>query len=481
MRKKNLRLLAALIVAGMLAAGLGTVLAADKVKLTVAYTYNVESFLPGEDENNNEIINYLREKSGFDIHWIILPPDQPWEKVNLMLASGDPPDIIYCPDKNQFGNWLHQGALARLDEYLTDTPNLDRLVPEDAWGAVTWEGGRYAVPIPQNQRIAGTTGIFVRTDWLDELGIERPETLDEYYDMMVRLKNDRKVIPLTAAAANGLIDGFTGAFGIGTAYKVKDGKIVCSYIEPEAKEYLAYMNKLYREGLLDMEFPVNKGGNVQEKMVSGQAAMAPVGWWDALPIDRNFTKLNPDGKLEYIKPPVGPRGEWGIPNHGPVRTFLVVPAQSRRIKEAVEFLEFMADPEVYNYVSFGLEGVHYYEENGEKFLTEEYENRRWQIYYTLVDTQEGFAIRLRDKGFKEYSDQVVDYCILENIDAYAPPLPELMDRSAELSEVIEEYYARFITGDLGLDRFDDFVRQWRRRGGDSVLDELNKWYEEYAG
>ena len=51
MRKKNLRLLAALIVAGMLAAGLGTVLAADKVKLTVAYTYNVESFLPGEDEN----------------------------------------------------------------------------------------------------------------------------------------------------------------------------------------------------------------------------------------------------------------------------------------------------------------------------------------------------------------------------------------------------------------------------------------------
>jgi putative aldouronate transport system substrate-binding protein len=156
-------------------------------------------------------------------------------------------------------------------------------------------------------------------------------------------------------------------------------------------------------------------------------------------------------------------------------------AQSRRIKEAVEFLEFMADPEVYNYVSFGLEGVHYYEENGEKFLTEEYENRRWQIYYTLVDTQEGFAIRLRDKGFKEYSDQVVDYCILENIDAYAPPLPELMDRSAELSEVIEEYYARFITGDLGLDRFDDFVRQWRRRGGDSVLEELNKWYEEYAG
>ena len=312
MRKKNLRLLVALIVAGMLAAGLGTVLAADKVKLTVAYTYNVESFLPGEDENNNEIINYLREKSGFDIHWIILPPDQPWEKVNLMLASGDPPDIIYCPDKNQFGNWLHQGALARLDEYLTDTPNLDRLVPEDAWGAVTWEGGRYAVPIPQNQRIAGTTGIFVRTDWLDELGIERPETLDEYYDMMVRLKNDRKVIPLTAAAANGLIDGFTGAFGIGTAYKVKDGKIVCSYIEPEAKEYLAYMNKLYREGLLDMEFPVNKGGNVQEKMVSGQAAMAPVGWWDALPIDRNFTKLNPDGKLEYIASSRTP-GEWGIP------------------------------------------------------------------------------------------------------------------------------------------------------------------------
>jgi len=81
--------------------------AADKkVTLTVVVPYNVESFLPGEDENNNEIINYLREKSGFDLKWIILPPDQPWEKVSMMLASGDPPDIINCTDRTIFGQGL---------------------------------------------------------------------------------------------------------------------------------------------------------------------------------------------------------------------------------------------------------------------------------------------------------------------------------------------------------------------------------------
>ncbi len=457
--------------------------AEKKVTLTVVVPYNVETFLPGEDENNNEIINYLEEKSGFDLKWIILPPDQPWEKVSMMLASGDPPDIINCTDRNIFGQYLQQGVIAPIDEYLPNCPNINKLVPKEIWSAVTWKGKRYAVPIPQNQYISGTNGIFVRKDWLRELGFKKeaeskePIPLNTYYRMLTAIKNKKKVVPFTVGST-GIITGFAGAFGIGTAYKVKGNKIVYSYVQPEAKEYLTYMNKLYKEGLLDPEFPVNKAGNIQEKLVAGRAAMAVVGWADALPIDRSFKEKNPKGELGYIAPPKGPRG-WGIANHSsPLRTTLIIPAQSKNKKEAMQFLDLMTRPDIYNFVSFGIEGKHYVREKGEIKLLPEYQNRRWQIYYILVDTQEAFAVRLRDKGFKVYSDQVVPYCNLYPIDGYAPPLPEVISVAPDLNSLVTEYFIRFITGDLSLDKFDEFVSEWRAKGGEKALEALNKWYKE---
>ncbi|HRR92294.1 MAG TPA: hypothetical protein P5253_08535, partial [bacterium] len=147
-------------------------------------------------------------------------------------------------------------------------------------------------------------------------------------------------------------------------------------------------------------------------------------------------------------------------------------------KEAMQFLDLMTRPDVYNFVSFGIEGKHYVREKGEIKLLPEYQNRRWQIYYILVDTQEAFAVRLRDKGFKVYSDQVVPYCNLYPIDGYAPPLPEVISVAPDLNSLVTEYFIRFITGDLSLDKFDEFVSEWRAKGGEKALEALNKWYKE---
>ncbi|MGC9469581.1 MAG: extracellular solute-binding protein [Anaerolineae bacterium] len=447
--------------------------------LDVVMTSNVESFREGEDENNNEIIYYLEDGSGFDLNWTILPAQDPWQKLAAMMAGGNPPDVVYCPDKGVFAEYLHRNALADLTDYVAQAENIQRLVPEDTWSAVTWDGRIYAVPIPQNQHISGSTGMFTRLDWLEELGLEKPETLDEFRDVLSVIKEEKGVIPLTTTPGNGVLDGFSGAFGIGTTYKVKDGEVVFSYVQPEALEYLTYMKGLYAEGLLDQEFPVNESANVQEKLVADQAAMSITGWWDALPIGTNFKdKHGEDAVLEYIAPPHGDEeGEFGVARRGPIRTYLLIPAQSEHVQEAVDFLDFMCREDVYTFVSFGEEGVHYEVRDGEYYLLDEYQNRRFQMYYVLVDTQEGFAVRLRDKGFKEYSDQVVDWYTLRPISQYAPPMPEVMGISTDISNLTEEYFVQFITGDLPLDAFDEYVSEWEALGGKDAVAALNDWYQ----
>jgi len=450
----------------------------ERITLTVVGPSNVESFRPGEDENNNELISNLEEWSGFDLNWVILPAEEPVNALNMMMASGDPPDIVFYGSLSVFATYLHQGVLAPLDEYLDGAGYINQLVPEDTWAPVTWEGQRYAVPIPQNQNIAGTGGIFARVDWFEEMGMEFPETIEDYHEVMVRFRDEKGVIPLTATPGNGVLTGFAGAFGIGTPYKVKDGELVYSYVQPEAKEYLEYMHKLYEEGLLDEEFPINTGVLVQEKLVAGQAALSPQGWAAALPIDRAFKEVEPDGRLAYIDPPVGPNGEWGINRHGPLRTYVYVPAESDHVAEAVQFIDFMCNPEVHTYVSFGEEGVHHEVRDGEYYLLDAYQDFRWQMYYVVVDTQNAFAVRLRDKGFKVYSDQVVDYAILDPIHLYAPPIPEVMEVESDINSLVEEYFVRFITGDLPLDDFDEFIEEWRAKGGAEAEAALNRWYQE---
>ena len=160
-----------------------------------------------------------------------------------------------------------------------------------------------------------------------------------------------------------------------------------------------------------------------------------------------------------------------------MRTYLFVPAQSKHVKEAVQFLDYMSRPDVYTYVSFGEEGKQFNRKGEEIFLTDAYQKFRFQMYYTLVDTQMGFAVRLRDKGFKVFSDLVVSYATLEPIDLYAPPMPEVLGARADLNAITLEYFVRFITGDLSLDKFGDYVSAWKGKGGDKAVAALDAGYK----
>lgn len=442
------------------------------ITLKVVAAHNVESFPEGQDENNNSLIQYLEDHSGFDLEWIILPSEGAETKLNLLLADPTPPDILQT---GSFATLLFQEALADITDYVQESPTLQTFIPKEAWTATTVNGRIYGVPIPQNQYIAGNAGIMARKDWFEELGIEDPVTLDDYYLVMKRLKDEKGVIPLTGSGAR--IQGFAGAFGVATHYIEKGGELVDAWVQPDAKAYLEYMNKLYSEGLMDPDWPVNKSGDVQERVVAEKAAMVVTGWAGALPIDRNLKEQNPNSNLLYIPPPKGPDGKWGCERHGPVRNYVMVPAQSKHIKEAVQFIDFMCQEKTRTFVAFGDEGVHFERRDGEIFLLDEYQNRRWQIYYVMVDTQEAFAVRLRDKGFKVYSDQTAPFATVEPIASFAPPMQEVMEVSAEITSTTDEYFMRFIAGDLGFDAWDEFIEAWKSAGGEQAQKALNDWYQ----
>ena len=103
--------------------------------------------------------------------------------------------------------------------------------------------------------------LYIRQDWLDNLGLEMPKTVDELYDVLAAFKeqdangngNPNDEIPM--ATKNGIKQLYylmTG-FGYDTNslwYTDDSGKVHYAAVEDQYKEMLAFLNKCYSEGLI---------------------------------------------------------------------------------------------------------------------------------------------------------------------------------------------------------------------------------------
>lgn len=228
------------------------------------------------DTSTMWITRYWDEMSNLDIEWQIIDSAAASEKVPLMLQSGDMPDAMmgfYGFDTamiNRYG--VDEGILYPVNELMQYMPKFSKVFAEDSamrQGIVTPDGNIYGFPLMADGGYTYPVYFFVNNEWLTAAGLESPKTLDDFYKTLVYFRdndmdgdgNTDNEIPWCASWNEGSSErawilnayGFCTA-GKNTALKYNaDGSSEATYIPytAEYKEYLAFMNKLYTEGLLD--------------------------------------------------------------------------------------------------------------------------------------------------------------------------------------------------------------------------------------
>ena len=226
----------------------------------------------------------LEEQTGFDMKMVHV---QDKTAMNLLLASGELPDAItYNFASNYTGGnakAYSDGIIYSMSEefmqenapdywaYLQDNPQIYKQVKADdntVYGFGFILGG---------DLLKAGQGIFVREDWLTDLGLEAPETPEEFKEMLKQFK-EKKGAEIPFEVTNNTLLGLlkagdiTSAFGLVCMdpYQV-DGKVHIGYAEPEFKDVLAYLNELYTEGLLDPNFATVDSETVTANMLTGVA------------------------------------------------------------------------------------------------------------------------------------------------------------------------------------------------------------------
>lgn len=449
----------------------------------------------------HEAYKKKQELTGVDVEFIHPQSD---EAFNLMMASRELPDVIESgwismpggPEKA-----IADGKIIRLNDYIEDyAPNLSKLLEEnpDMRKIISTDTGTiFAFPFYRGDPFLLTfMGLALRQDWLDNLELAMPETLEEWHTVLTAFKNDDP-------NKNGQADeiplyykwsqlGFQAAYGITNGLIQEDGVVKHSWYTPQFKEYITLLSQWYAEGLIDQDY-LTTDGKLRDAKLTGDQLGAhvqyTVGKYNALMKDSH-----PTFEMKAAPYPVITKGTMPIIGHqDPYYTGngAAITTSAKNVPAIVQWLDFNYSPEGSILFNFGIEGLSYDMVDGVPTFNKE----------ALTDTQlmgrttlsGAYGPFVQDKRIMEQKsaanrngiDSLETWMKAEN-KKHIPRLTLTPEEGSEYASImndidtfVNEQVDKFVMGIEPMDKFDAFVATMKDMGIERAVAIQQAAYERY--
>lgn len=213
------------------------------------------------------VFQEMEKRTGVKIEFVYPPLGQETDNFNLRIASNDLPHLFSMPPvyTGGFDKAVDDGVYLAINEYYDKgmTPNykyLRETYPQIAKDTVLDSGLMVFWPMLDYVPSSPWSGLWVREDRLKELGLEVPETVDDWTTMLRAMKEKYgSTLGYVVRDANSWYGmptnfAFASAYDVGFNWINKEGKAAYGPAEPGYRDYLTLMNSWYAEGLLDQDF-----------------------------------------------------------------------------------------------------------------------------------------------------------------------------------------------------------------------------------
>lgn len=446
--------------------------------LKVLGTYN------GHDPNNDATAAAIEEKTGYHVEYFMLPSENALDNLLLQIASGESYDILRVTEQ-MYLELLSRGALLPLDDLLAEYGgNLTTLITEDAYSLTTSGGKVYGIPM-MAERASIDSGLVLRGDIMEELGLEYPTTTAEFEAVLAAVKTAHPdMIPLLTRVERKM-DVISSGFGFYFDWNDVDG-VLTHYVEmPGYKDYLAYLVELYNAGLIDADIAINNTTTRTEKFSSGNAFAYACGGWT----DETTTAFINAGETElvYVDPFYDANGNAGIKKQQALNNVSCIPVTAENPEEAIKFMNRKLDEDVFTYVTLGTQGETFtIDENGGYWpimpIFTEARNNAWWYLNSFDMTRYGdmwMARTRRTQAVAEIYDGLNRHAAtfaMPNPTDLCPMLEAVTQNKATLDTMLDDYVLQVIVGVKRVEDHDAFVAEWLAAGGQACKDAYNGWY-----
>lgn len=450
----------------------------------------------------------LEKLTGVNVEFVHPPQGQEAEKLKIMLAGGDATDII-------FYNWtgypggvekaMKEGHIAPLNDlmetYAKDFKAIVEQYPDAAKLAKTNDGTYFMFPqIRESDSMNINYGPFIRQDWLDELGLDVPDTLDDWYTVLKAFKEKKgATTPLIVSYSLFHNSGFMfGANGVTTDFYVDNGKVKYGPLEEGYKKTLEYLNKLYSEGLI-AESITGVTSTDQNSMLLNSEAGAALGYLNSSirTLQNNSAVANTSFKLKAVKYPTLNKGETPqISLIGdPAFAGYSISSTSKKKELAAKFINFNYTEAGQRLANYGIEGVSYEMKDGVPTYTD-----------TVMKNEEGLSTSqalsiyancgapssyfyeenayMQINETEQLKDAIATWSNTNGKEHKMPTVAIPEDLSSEyasiytdISTYVENMFYKFVMGMESLDNYDAFVAQLKQMNIDRVIEIEQEAYD----
>lgn len=450
-----------------------------------------------DDYNTYPVAKVIEEKTGYKVQYDMLPQDKSDDKLNLLIASGEPYDYVFMnggsAGKALFSDYAKRGALVELGPLIDKYgPNIKSSIAAGSWESVKVDGKIYAIPTSASDGVSDN--LIIRQDWLEKLNLPVPTTLDEFTAVLKAFKekdpggNGDKNIPFSTRGDYPMLPNLTGAFGISGGYNDIGGKMVARPLDTNFKSYLEYMSGLFKSGYLEKEFAVNKDANLKEKFTSGRVGVIAAHWAEMPTLTDALVKNQPGAKIAYIMPLKGKDGISGIgTTGGGLDRITFIPKSSKHVEDTIKFLNAKLEKETHKLIAIGEENKHYTFKDGAytpilPIFTDE--RNAANNYLTGVDEKNypiywQARVRKDPRLFTAWEAVNVKLPLTERRPdplAMAPYMPEYTKNYQTLGTMVTDYVVKVIVGAEPISGLEAFQQKYKSSGGEVSLKEVNDWY-----
>lgn len=455
------------------------------------------------------VFKEIEKNLNIKLNWQVMPYAGFEEALKIKLSAGvDMPDLFVTWGLSP-EDLAKNGAVAALSDYFDTTmPNTKKAIENNPSlkSAVTSPDGKvYFLPsVDQPPKM----GWLIRQDWLDKLQLKVPETMDEFYNVLVAFRdldpngnNKKDEVPAAFNYLNYVWFYLMHAYGINTALpwdflgQDANGQFYTYLTRPEFKETMDFAGKLYKEKLMNQDI-LNVTAESYMKLITDNRVGV---LFDGVSPDylEKIKEANPgvDARWTLMLPPAGPRGDRGMRSYSGLDAEFFISKSSKNIEAVTRFVDYIfADPEGSTLVNWGIKGESYEEEGGVKHLTDFVLNNPEGLAPTdalrslgampvlpkIVDQQMLAGVteqQYRDhpwitEGLKKYAEAGVIREPEKRYRVTSEEADQIKDIHTQLETYINETLAKILVGNKSIDEFDNFVNTLNDKG-------INKMVEIY--
>mgnify|MGYP001108896101 CR=1 FL=1 len=459
---------------------------------------------------------YVMEQTGIEIEFIHPTVGSEDEEFSILIASGEYPDIIEHKWTTYPGGpqaAINDGVIIDLDDVMVNNaPNFSKLMadhPDVDKRVKTADGSYYCFPFLRGLESPNITqfsaGMILRKDVLDELGLEMPETIDEWETVLRAFKEAGFETPFVTRN-EWMKDVWSPGFDNWGNFYVEDGTVKHGLIEASRKDFISKMHDWYEEGLIDRDWLVADKAANQTYFTTGKSAAVYAPFGQGLgQYTQVMNEADPEITQEDIRATVpvtstkGQNAKFSKMNdiYDQSGVSAAISTQCENVEAAAWLLDWMFSEEGNLCCNFGIEGVTYEMKDGKPVYTDMIMNNPDGLSvanalaaYTRASTS---GVCVQDEDYiEQYYEQDNQKEALELSmktdmgEHFFPPTSVAEEDSEQFADIMnnvktlaDEMEAQFIAGTVPMDEWDAYQQQLKEFGIEDAIAMMQTAYDNY--